>query len=58
MTHLAHQYAEPLFNFWNGVFHVMMSMTEWIMKFPSACSSRSLFTRSPRCRPCCVSSAR
>ena len=33
MTHLAHQYAEPLFNFWNGVFHVMMSMTEWIMKF-------------------------
>jgi Na+/H+-dicarboxylate symporter len=21
------------FNFWNGVFHVMMSMTEWIMKF-------------------------
>ena len=33
MTHLAHQYAEPLFNFWNGVFHVMMSMTEFIMKF-------------------------
>lgn len=33
MTHLAHQFAEPLFNFWNGVFHVMMSMTEWIMKF-------------------------
>ena len=33
MTHLTHQYAEPLFNFWNGVFHVMMSMTEWIMKF-------------------------
>ncbi len=33
MTHLAHQYAEPLFNFWNGVFHVMMSMTEWIMMF-------------------------
>jgi Na+/H+-dicarboxylate symporter len=33
MTHLAHQYAEPLFNFWNGVFHVMMSMTEWIMLF-------------------------
>ncbi|MGB5335710.1 MAG: dicarboxylate/amino acid:cation symporter [Woeseiaceae bacterium] len=33
MTHLVHQYAEPLFNFWNGVFHVMMSMTEFIMKF-------------------------
>jgi len=33
MTHLGHQYAEPLFNFWNGVFHVMMKMTEWIMKF-------------------------
>ncbi len=33
MTHLAHQYAEPLFNFWNGVFHTMMSLTEFIMKF-------------------------
>jgi len=33
MTHLAHDYAEPLFKFWNGVFHVMMRMTEWIMKF-------------------------
>ncbi len=33
MAHLPHQYAEPLFNFWNGVFHVMMSMTEWIMLF-------------------------
>ena len=33
MSHLTHQYAEPLFNFWNGVFHVMMSMTEWIMLF-------------------------
>lgn len=33
MTHLSHQYAEPLFNFWNGVFHVMMKMTEWIMLF-------------------------
>ena len=33
MTHLTHQYAEPLFNFWNGVFHVMMRMTEFIMKF-------------------------
>ncbi len=33
MTHLAHQFAEPLFNFWNGVFHVMMSITEFIMRF-------------------------
>ncbi len=33
MTHLTHDYAEPLFKFWNGVFHVMMRMTEWIMKF-------------------------
>ena len=33
MTHLAHEFAEPLFNFWNGVFHVMMKMTEWIMLF-------------------------
>ena len=33
MTHLPHELAEPLFNFWNGVFHVMMKMTEWIMLF-------------------------
>jgi Na+/H+-dicarboxylate symporter len=33
MTHLSHEMAEPLFKFWNGVFHVMMRMTEWIMKF-------------------------
>jgi len=33
MTRLSHEYAEPLFKFWNGVFHVMMRMTEWIMKF-------------------------
>lgn len=33
MTHLQHDYAEPLFKFWNGVFHVMMHMTEFIMKF-------------------------
>ena len=33
MTRLDHQYSEPLFNFWNGVFHVMMKMTEFIMKF-------------------------
>ncbi len=33
MTHLSHEYAEPLFVFWDGVFHVMMSITEWVMKF-------------------------
>jgi len=33
MTHLTHELAEPLFKFWDGVFHVMMRMTEWIMKF-------------------------
>jgi Na+/H+-dicarboxylate symporter len=33
MTHLNHELAEPLFKFWDGVFHVMMRMTEWIMKF-------------------------
>ncbi len=33
MTHLQHDYAEPLFKFWNGVFHVMMKITELIMKF-------------------------
>ncbi len=33
MTKLAHDYADPLFRFWNGVFHVMMQMTEFIMKF-------------------------
>ena len=33
MTRLSHDYAEPLFKFWNGVFHVMMKMTELIMKF-------------------------
>ena len=32
MAHLEHDYAEPLFKFWNGVFHVMMKMTELIMK--------------------------
>ncbi|MCH7982224.1 MAG: cation:dicarboxylase symporter family transporter [Proteobacteria bacterium] len=33
MTRLDKQYAEPLYNFWNGVFHVMMKMTNWIMLF-------------------------
>ena len=33
MTRLEDQYADPLYRFWDGVFHVMMRMTEWIMKF-------------------------
>ncbi|MCH8117081.1 MAG: dicarboxylate/amino acid:cation symporter [Proteobacteria bacterium] len=33
MTKLSSDYSEPLFKFWNGIFHVMMRMTEWIMKF-------------------------
>jgi Na+/H+-dicarboxylate symporter len=33
MTNLSHEYAEPLFKFWDGIFHVMMKMTEWIMQF-------------------------
>ena len=33
MTHLTHDLAEPMYKFWDGVFHVMMRMTEWIMKF-------------------------
>ncbi len=33
MTHLDNEFAEPLYKFWNGVFHVMMRMTEWIMMF-------------------------
>jgi Na+/H+-dicarboxylate symporter len=33
MTHLTHELAETLFKFWDSVFHVMMRMTEWIMKF-------------------------
>ncbi len=33
MTRLDNEYAEPLYKFWNAVFHVMMRMTEWIMTF-------------------------
>ncbi len=33
MTHLGHEVADPLFRFFDGLFHVMMKMTEWIMKF-------------------------
>ena len=33
MTRLEKEHSEPLYKFWDGVFHVMMRMTEWIMKF-------------------------
>jgi proton glutamate symport protein len=33
MTQLTHDLAEPMYKFWDGVFHVMMRMTEWIMLF-------------------------
>src|SRR5690606_19878665 len=33
MTRVGHGLAEPLFTFWDGVFNVMMRMTEWIMLF-------------------------
>jgi len=33
MTHLSDEYAGTLYGFWDAVFHVMMRMTEWIMKF-------------------------
>lgn len=33
MTHLPHENAEPLYRFWDGVFKVMMSMTEFVMAF-------------------------
>ena len=33
MTKLSHDLAEPMYKFWDGVFHVMMRMTEWIMLF-------------------------
>lgn len=33
MTRLEHDYAEPLYKFWTGVFQVMMHITEWVMMF-------------------------
>lgn len=33
MSRLNHDLAEPMYKFWDGVFHVMMRMTEWIMLF-------------------------
>ncbi|MBT8097578.1 MAG: dicarboxylate/amino acid:cation symporter [Woeseia sp.] len=33
MTHLDNALAEPMYRFWDGVFNIMMRMTEWIMMF-------------------------
>lgn len=33
MTRIGHDLADTLYKFWDGVFHVMMRMTEWIMMF-------------------------
>jgi len=33
MTKIKSELSGTLFRFWDGVFHVMMLMTEWIMKF-------------------------
>lgn len=33
MTRLGHETADPLYRFWDAVFHVMMRMTEWVMMF-------------------------
>ena len=33
MTQLSNEHASPLYTFWDSVFHLMMRMTEWIMKF-------------------------
>ena len=33
MTRLGHEHSEPLYKFWDSTFHVIMKMTEWIMKF-------------------------
>ncbi len=33
MTRIANQYAEAQYNFWNGMFEIMMRITDLIMKF-------------------------
>lgn len=33
MTRIGHDLADTLYKFWDGVFNVMMRMTEWIMMF-------------------------
>lgn len=33
MARLEPSLSEPLFKFWSAIFHVMMRMTEWVMRF-------------------------
>ena len=33
MTRVGHEHAEPLFRFWDGVFQVMMRITDLVMRF-------------------------
>ncbi|MEQ8206702.1 MAG: dicarboxylate/amino acid:cation symporter [Woeseia sp.] len=33
MTQMDNALSEPMYRFWDGVFNIMMLMTEWIMKF-------------------------
>ena len=33
MTKIEEVYAESMYNFWQGVFQVMMKITDWVMKF-------------------------
>ena len=33
MTQVKEEYAKPLYGFWDGMFNVIMKMTEWIMAF-------------------------
>ncbi len=33
MTRIEEAYAETMYNFWQGMFQVMMKITDWVMKF-------------------------
>ncbi len=33
MTRIDHSLSDTLYRFWDGIFHVMMRMTEWVMLF-------------------------
>jgi len=33
MSRIGEPYAEPQYNFWQGLFEVMMKITDWVMKF-------------------------
>lgn len=33
MTRITEDYAESQFNFWQGVYEIMMKITDWVMKF-------------------------